>query len=1368
MKHPLAPTGRGLTALILGFVLVLTGATLAGGAEPPVVDSPAGAVTADGLPTAQIDGVAWDQVVIGRTVFVGGEFTAARPAGAQPGQSTSPRSNLMSYDLVTGQMTDWAPLVNGKVRALAASPDGSRLYVGGAFTRVDGQLRSRVAAFDTATGQLVGSFAPIVGSDVFGIAVTGSAVYLGGWFGSVNGVARSRLAAVSPAGALLGWAPTADHTVYGLGVTGAGDRVVVAGSFSRLNGVASFSMGTLDAANGTRYPFALGDVLRNTGNLSAMWSLRVAGNRAYATGYGLGTGNFEGVVVADAYTGTALNLLDCHGDSYDAVPSRGLVYVVSHAHHCDNVGGFPEEIPVRAYRTTAFTEDVRGTVARNNQGRPGLGNWEGYPVGSLVAWYPDLTVGSYTGKGQAAWTIDAAGEYIVEAGEFTHVNGRAQQGLVRFATRAVTTQPRQGPLAPPGELVPTLQTRTSTSVVGSVRASYDRDHGTLTYRVLRDDRGLGDPVATIAAASTGWARPRVTFTDTDVVPGWTYTYRVAVSDGDGNTVTGAPASLTVAASDAQLGYAGHVMADAPRHYWRLGQPAGQGSAPDQVSTSGLSLGGGVTGGVPGAPSGSTDTAVALTGSALARAGAQEAEPAPASFTIEGWFASTSSTGGLLIGHGDKASGASDAHDRHLYLDDAGRVVVGVDTGTVRWARSPGTYRDGAWHHVAATVSGTGLILYVDGVPVAQDASVTAAPTPLGFWRLGGDALGSRWPGPVTTPDGAVRLDEVAVFDRALTDARIAARYALGRTPGPADAAPSAAFTSSTAALTAAVDATPSADAEGPIAAVAWDFGDGARATGTTAQHTYAAAGSYPVTLTVVDAAGQVATRTQPVTVSPTASWLARDTFSATGPGWATAEVGGSWQVAGATASRAGGLGVLDLPPGGAASAWLPGVLARDADVTTDIALAPAAGTAAFTHSVLLRRSATGTYRLDTAVAASGAARLTLVRATPGGETVLDAADVPGLGVTPGARVNVRARVVGTTPTRLAAKVWVGSTQPDAWHLAAQDGATALPSGSVGLALDPAIPGGLTASVDAFAASPPPPNAAPVALFTLSANGLAVAFDASAARDPDGLITAWSWTFGDGTTGQGRLASHTYPAAGTYTVRLTVTDDRGATASTSLPVTVTAPVAVLADDGFDRSVTGGWGTAPTGGPWSLNVPGDFTVAGGAGSVRIGTGNTTRTATLGGVQARDVSLTTTLSLDKVVAGDSYYHQIVVRQTATGLYSFTARPQPNGNVSLILARRAGGVETVLSTATLSALNLGAGEQFSLRFDVTGSPNATLRGTLWRFGAAEPAPQVSAADAHAEVQAPGTIGMRFYTGSGLSMLPLTVSVDRVRVVAA
>lgn len=90
------------------------------------------------------------------------------------------------------------------------------------------------------------------------------------------------------------------------------------------------------------------------------------------------------------------------------------------------------------------------------------------------------------------------------------------------------------------------------------------------------------------------------------------------------------------------------------------------------------------------------------------------------------------------------------------------------------------------------------------------------------------------------------------------------------------------------------------------------------------------------------------------------------------------------------------------------------------------------------------------------------------------------------------------------------------------------------------------------------------NTAPVASFGFSPasplTGALVAFDGSGSSDAEGPISVWAWAFGDGATGSGVTTSHAYSAAGAYTAQLTVTDGGGATASTTRPVTVTAPPA----------------------------------------------------------------------------------------------------------------------------------------------------------------------------------------------------------------
>jgi PKD repeat protein len=84
------------------------------------------------------------------------------------------------------------------------------------------------------------------------------------------------------------------------------------------------------------------------------------------------------------------------------------------------------------------------------------------------------------------------------------------------------------------------------------------------------------------------------------------------------------------------------------------------------------------------------------------------------------------------------------------------------------------------------------------------------------------------------------------------------------------------------------------------------------------------------------------------------------------------------------------------------------------------------------------------------------------------------------------------------------------------------------------------------------------NQPPVAAFTTETDEgdpLTIHLDASGSTDDDGSIAAYTWAFGDGETGSGATASHTYAAPGTYAVKLTVTDDAGATDSTEQQITL---------------------------------------------------------------------------------------------------------------------------------------------------------------------------------------------------------------------
>ena len=66
----------------------------------------------------------------------------------------------------------------------------------------------------------------------------------------------------------------------------------------------------------------------------------------------------------------------------------------------------------------------------------------------------------------------------------------------------------------------------------------------------------------------------------------------------------------------------------------------------------------------------------------------------------------------------------------------------------------------------------------------------------------------------------------------------------------------------------------------------------------------------------------------------------------------------------------------------------------------------------------------------------------------------------------------------------------------------------------------------------------------------------MSFDGTGSNDPDGSIVSYAWTFGDGASAAGPTAGHTYSSAGSYAAKLTVTDNRGASSSTTVSITAT--------------------------------------------------------------------------------------------------------------------------------------------------------------------------------------------------------------------
>lgn len=533
-------TALAVAALVaVSLVSVNVGAARADTA--PVAPTSSTTVAADALPTAQINGVVYDQVVVGNTVYATGEFTSARPAGSPLGSNETARSNILAYDLTTGALvTSWAPSLNAVGYSIVASADGKRIFVSGSFTQVNGANRYRIAALDATTGALVPGWNVVADARVRSLAIAGDNLYFGGIFNTVSGQPRTRLAAVSASsGALLSWAPTANAEVLAMTAPAPAGKVIVGGRFTTINGANAYGLAALDATSGALQPWAITSTVRNAGSQAAIYSLRTNGTNVFGTGYTFGSGgNFEGSFVANAGTGAIVLINGCLGDTYDSYPLGDTFYTVSHAHNCGMIPyGNPEVSPRDYQRTSAYTGYANSTNSS--------GNFQGKPSSEMLHWLPTLTAGTYTGTSQAAWTVEGNGSYVVEGGEFLKVNGVAQQGLVRFATSAVAPN-KEGPQGR-SEMTPTATSSTSGRVALSWKPAWDRDNRRLSYEVLRGATvATATTAGTVTADTQWWNRPTQNFTDAAAPAGTSQQYRIRATDAFGNTVTSDPVTVTVA------------------------------------------------------------------------------------------------------------------------------------------------------------------------------------------------------------------------------------------------------------------------------------------------------------------------------------------------------------------------------------------------------------------------------------------------------------------------------------------------------------------------------------------------------------------------------------------------------------------------------------------------------------------------------------------------------------------------------------------------------------------------------------------------------------------------------------------------------
>ncbi len=359
-------------------------------------------------------------------------------------------------------------------------------------------------------------------------------------------------------------------------------------------------------------------------------------------------------------------------------------------------------------------------------------------------------------------------------------------------------------------------------------------------------------------------------------------------------------------------------------------------------------------------------------------------------------------------------------------------------------------------------------------------------------------------------------------------------------PSAPNQAPLAAFTGSCTDLSCSFDGSGSSDPDGTIASYSWDFGDAQSGAGANPTHVYGAANSYDVTLTVTDDLGATNSVTQSFTVSDGSNQAPVAAFTGDCTDLSCSFDGsGSSDPDGTIASYSWDFG--DTQSGAGANPTHVYGAANSYDVTLTV-----------TDDLGATSSVTQSF------------------------TVSDGSNQAPVAAFTGDCTDLSCSFDGS-----------GSSDPDgtiasySWDFGdTQSGAGANPTHVYGAAnsydvtLTVTDDLGATNSVTQSFTVSDGSNQAPVAAFTGDCTDLSCSFDGSGSSDPDGTIASYSWDFGDTQSGTGATVDHTYGAANSYDVTLTVTDDLGATSSVTHSFSPSAPnqapVAAFTGDCTDLS------------------------------------------------------------------------------------------------------------------------------------------------------------------------------------------------------
>jgi len=360
-------------------VAVILGGTVL--ASSPASASP----STEAAETAGVNGTVFATLQVEDRTYVAGSFTMA---------GDLPRNNA-AVILADGTVGAWNPSTDNIVYALAASADGSRIFLGGTFQTVgaapDAVSRKRVAAVDADSGAVVKDWRTPARGTVRALASSGDRLYVGGGFSTIGGVATSKLAALSTSTGEVdaSFAPRPDATVRALDVSPGGDRLYVAGGFKNIAGQSRPGAAELVSSTGAATGFAPTD-----GGVGLALDVMPDGQRMFFS--------------------TTSN----RTYAYDPATSNSPVYVIRTGGDVQAIGATATEVYIGGH----FDNLPQLQLARIH-----LASF--LPAdGAVTAWNPTVSGGS----GKGVWSLTPTQTALAVGGVFTRVNGEPQPGFARF------------------------------------------------------------------------------------------------------------------------------------------------------------------------------------------------------------------------------------------------------------------------------------------------------------------------------------------------------------------------------------------------------------------------------------------------------------------------------------------------------------------------------------------------------------------------------------------------------------------------------------------------------------------------------------------------------------------------------------------------------------------------------------------------------------------------------------------------------------------------------------------------------------------------------------------------------------------------